>query len=86
MQNLLNESEAGVWPQIAPLLDAAMGRLGEGQAFRIVGAKSLARAYGRAFQILGRDTETLDGTEMVVAGLVRLARKIGFLAEAMVSA
>ena len=63
----------------------AMGRLGEGQAFRIVGAKSLARAYGRAFQILGRDTETLDGTEMVVAGLVRLARKIGFLAEAMVS-
>jgi hypothetical protein len=28
MQNLLNESESEIWPQIAPLLDAAMdGRL-----------------------------------------------------------
>ncbi len=29
MQSLLNEPEPEVWPQIAPLLDAAMGRLGE---------------------------------------------------------
>ncbi|MDB6035406.1 MAG: polymerase, sigma-24 subunit, subfamily [Verrucomicrobiales bacterium] len=29
MQNLLNESQAEVWPQIAPLLDAAMGGLSE---------------------------------------------------------
>ena len=29
MQSLLNEPEPNVWPQIAPLLDAAMARLGE---------------------------------------------------------
>src|SRR3954469_15170571 len=29
MQNLLNESESEVWPQIAPLLDAAMAGLSE---------------------------------------------------------
>jgi RNA polymerase sigma factor (sigma-70 family) len=29
MQSLLNEPEPDIWPQIAPLLDAAMGRLGE---------------------------------------------------------
>jgi RNA polymerase sigma factor (sigma-70 family) len=29
MQSLLNESEPNVWPQIAPLLDAAMAGLGE---------------------------------------------------------
>src|ERR1039458_5928730 len=29
MQSLLNELEPEVWPQIAPLLDAAMERLGE---------------------------------------------------------
>src|ERR1035438_4337503 len=29
MQSLLNEPEPEIWPQIAPLLDDAMGRLGE---------------------------------------------------------
>ena len=29
MQSLLNEPEPNVWPEIAPLLDAAMAGLGE---------------------------------------------------------
>jgi RNA polymerase sigma factor (sigma-70 family) len=29
MRSLLNESESDIWPQLAPLLDAAMARLGE---------------------------------------------------------
>jgi RNA polymerase sigma factor (sigma-70 family) len=50
MQSILNESEPDAWPQIAPLLDMAMGRLGqkdhdavvlrffEGRNFKKVGA------------------------------------------------
>jgi 2-dehydro-3-deoxygalactonokinase len=57
----------------------AAGRLTDGTALRIVGARSLAKAYAAAFAILGREVATLDGTEMVTAGLVRLARTIGFL-------
>jgi DNA-directed RNA polymerase specialized sigma24 family protein len=29
MQSTLNEAEASVWPQIAPLLDDALGKLGD---------------------------------------------------------
>jgi RNA polymerase sigma factor (sigma-70 family) len=36
MQSLLNEPEPEIWPQIAPLLDAAMGRLGESDRNAIV--------------------------------------------------
>ena len=50
-----------------------------GQPIRIVGAQSLARAYHTAFALLGHETEAVDGTEMVVAGLVHIARTIGFL-------
>ena len=45
MQNLLNESEAEVWPQIAPLLDAAMAGLSEADhdavAMRFFDGKSM---------------------------------------------
>ena len=45
MQNLLNESEAEVWPQIAPLLDAAMAGLSEADydavALRFFDGKSM---------------------------------------------
>src|SRR5436190_3814015 len=45
MQNLLNQSETEVWPQIAPLLDAAMGRLSEADhdavALRFFDGKSM---------------------------------------------
>lgn len=56
------------------------GRLTPGTALRVIGTRSLARAYRRAFAILGDDTEALDGKEMVRAGLVHIARSIGFLA------
>lgn len=55
------------------------GRLQDGTAIGIVGARSLARAYHRAFEVAGFATGTLDGGEMVLAGLVSLARGIGFL-------
>src|SRR5881296_1730944 len=45
MQNLLNESEAEVWPQIAPLLDTAMAGLSEADhdavALRFFDGKSM---------------------------------------------
>lgn len=50
-----------------------------GEAVRIIGSRSLARAYLRAFHILGEDAETLDGTDLVRAGLVKLARANGML-------
>jgi 2-dehydro-3-deoxygalactonokinase len=58
-----------------------MGRLKAGDAMRIVGAKSLARAYRRALEITGFATETLDGDRLVLRGLADLARSIGFLPE-----
>lgn len=57
----------------------AAGRLSDGEAVGIVGARSLARAYRKAFEIAGHPPETLDGSAMVVAGLGALAREIGFL-------
>jgi len=57
----------------------AAGRLADAGTIGIVGARSLSRAYRRAFDIAGHETQTLDGGEMVVAGLTRLARETGFL-------
>jgi 2-dehydro-3-deoxygalactonokinase len=50
------------------------GRLWQGRALRIVGSRSLARAYARALDIAGYQAEALDGSDLVVAGLLRLAR------------
>ena len=53
-----------------------LGALGPGTAIRIIGSRSLARAYGRALEIAGFDAEALDGSELVLAGLTHLARTI----------
>jgi 2-dehydro-3-deoxygalactonokinase len=53
------------------------GRLWQGRALRIVGSRSLARAYASAFAIAGYDAEALDGTALVVDGLLSLARIAG---------
>lgn len=55
------------------------GRLMPGAVPRIIGNRSLARAYIRAFEIAGHRTETLDGKEMVLAGLTHLAGVTGIL-------
>jgi 2-keto-3-deoxy-galactonokinase len=45
----------------------------------IIGGRSLARAYDVALAALGHRTESFDGDALVLSGLVRLARTIGFL-------
>ena len=57
----------------------ASGQLGQTTRIRIVGTRSLAAAYRRAFAVIGQETEARDGKAMVTAGLVHLARAIGFL-------
>ncbi len=57
----------------------ALGRLNPSAVPRIIGTRSLARDYRKALAVLGHASETLDGKEMVVAGLLHLARVIGFL-------
>jgi 2-dehydro-3-deoxygalactonokinase len=57
----------------------ASGHLELGMEPKIIGTRSLARAYRKAFEVLGYKTGTLDGKDMVVAGLVHLARKTGML-------
>jgi RNA polymerase sigma factor (sigma-70 family) len=49
MQSLSNEPEAGVWPEIEPLLEDAMGRLGEKDRDAIV----LRFFEGKSFQEIG---------------------------------
>ena len=50
------------------------GRLWQGRQLRIVGSRSLARAYVRAFELAGYEAEALDGSNLVVTGLLHLAR------------
>lgn len=50
------------------------GLLWQGRTLRIVGSRTLARAYGRAFALSGYEAGALDGSDLVVAGLLRLAR------------
>jgi len=50
------------------------GLLWQGRTLRIIGGRTLARAYARAFDIAGYEAEALDGSDLVVAGLLRLAR------------
>ncbi len=47
----------------------------------VIGTPLLARAYARAFEILGQRVDMIDGDAMAIAGLVHLARNIGLLAE-----
>jgi len=70
--NLAYLSALVIGGEIAAARDT--GRLWQGRALRIVGSRSLARAYARAFDIAGYEAEALDGSDLVVAGLLRLAR------------
>jgi RNA polymerase sigma factor (sigma-70 family) len=49
MQNLLNETESDVWPQIAPLLDAALGGLNETDRNAVV----MRFFYGKSMKEVG---------------------------------
>jgi RNA polymerase sigma factor (sigma-70 family) len=49
VQSLSNETESGVWPEIAPLLEDAMGRLGEKERNAI----ALRFFEGKSFQEIG---------------------------------
>lgn len=77
--NLAYLSGLVIGGEIAAARDA--GSYKAGMPIRIVGAKSLARAYHKAFETIGQDTAAIDGTAMVLAGLTHLARQIGFLPE-----
>lgn len=57
------------------------GHLERRTALRVVGTRSLARAYRKAFEVVGWDCQMIDGSELAVRGLVRVARAIGFLPE-----
>jgi 2-dehydro-3-deoxygalactonokinase len=57
----------------------AGGRLGSRGQVRIVGSRSLARAYRNALSIAGHASQTLDGGELVRLGLFSLALSSGFL-------
>ena len=57
----------------------ATGRLKAGAALRVVGSQSLGRAYARALAIAGCRAKVLDGDALALAGLIHLARAIGFL-------
>jgi 2-dehydro-3-deoxygalactonokinase len=77
-ENLATLSGLTIGAEIAAAR-AAGGIAGEGTI--IVGARSLARAYAEALAIAGRGSETLDGNELALKGLVRLARAAGLLPE-----
>ncbi|MBB5753165.1 2-dehydro-3-deoxygalactonokinase [Prosthecomicrobium pneumaticum] len=57
----------------------ASGLLAEGRPIRIVGARTLGRAYETAFGIAGHAVAVRDGGSLVRTGLVRLARASGLL-------
>ena len=71
-ENLAYLSGLVIGGEIAAARDT--GRLWQGRALRVVGSRSLARAYARAFDIAGYEAEALDGSDLVVAGLLGLAR------------
>ncbi len=64
----------------------ATGRLTPAAALRVVGSKSLGRAYARALAIAGIEARVLDGDALALAGLIHFARAIDFLPAATRSA
>ena len=55
MQSILNEPEPEVWPQIAPLLDVAMERLGEKDRNAIVLRLFRKQEFARSRTGFGRE-------------------------------
>ena len=60
----------------------ATGRLTPGTPLRIIGSRSLGRAYAKALAIAGFEARVLDGDALALAGLIHLARALGFLPSA----
>jgi 2-dehydro-3-deoxygalactonokinase len=78
--NLAYLSGVVIGGEIAAAMSA--GWLTQDTDLRIVGAASLQRLYRRAFDILGRRAEALDGASLATSGLLDLARRIGLIPEA----
>lgn len=55
------------------------GQLRDGSPIRIIGARSLGRAYATALSQFGFQSEALDGDELALSGLLHIARDIGLL-------
>jgi 2-dehydro-3-deoxygalactonokinase len=55
-----------------------MGYLSTGQRISIVGTQALARTYEKALALLGHEAEALDGKDLVVGGLIHLAKASSF--------
>ena len=72
MQSLLNEPEPDVWPQIAPLLDAAMARLGEKDRNAIVLRFFENKSLGEVGRALGASE---DAAKMRVNRALEKLRK-----------
>ncbi len=72
MQSLLNEPEPEIWPQIAPLLDAAMERLGEKDRNAIVLRFFENKSLGEVGLALGASE---DGAKMRVNRALEKLRK-----------
>lgn len=56
----------------------AAGLLRRDEPIRVIGSRSLARAYRRAFGLIGIDAPSRDGGDLVLSGLIHLARASGF--------
>ncbi len=72
MQSLLNEPEPEIWPQIAPLLDAAMERLGEKDRNAIVLRYFVNKSLGDVGVALGASE---DAAKMRVSRALERLRK-----------
>jgi RNA polymerase sigma factor (sigma-70 family) len=72
MQSLLNEPGPEIWPQIAPLLDAAMGRLGEKDRNAIVLRFFENKTLGEVGAVLGASE---DAAKMRVSRALEKLRK-----------
>ncbi len=57
----------------------AMGSLAGDAEIRIIASPALVRAYSKALAVAGLKAEARDGSELVLAGLTRLARTAGLL-------
>jgi 2-dehydro-3-deoxygalactonokinase len=55
-----------------------IGLLSSSHSLKVVGTQSLAKAYGRALTILGYEAAMHDGRDLVLRGLIHLAKAGGF--------
>jgi RNA polymerase sigma factor (sigma-70 family) len=72
MQSILNETESNAWPQIAPLLDTAMAKLGEKDHNAVVLRFFEGRSFKEVSAALGTSE---DGAKMRVSRALEKLRK-----------